>query len=266
MSDPDIVPVIFLGVVMAGTVALALLVSGLHSRLDSVARRVGGQAVYGRSAVGGHVIWHRGTTPFYYYERGRGADCWSVISIGPLAQRLPAFQLRSRHLEPPIPAPPHESPLPADLALEAQFRCVHTSPGPPPGLLTDSLLQAWNALLVAVHPRLPTLEVLTDRARVWIPGVETRRRTLAAIEPACAVLELLLGGEDEAPQGAIQVTDVLLQAAGPEAVCQVCGEPVGSGPVRCGKCATPHHRDCWDCTGCCSVFGCGCRDWRYHSE
>ncbi len=41
-------------------------------------------------------------------------------------------------------------------------------------------------------------------------------------------------------------------------VCQVCGEGVGEREiVKCEKCETPHHRDCWDYAGQCSTFGCG---------
>lgn len=40
--------------------------------------------------------------------------------------------------------------------------------------------------------------------------------------------------------------------------CPVCGEGVSSqDAVACGDCGTPHHPDCWEFTGYCSVFGCG---------
>ena len=45
--------------------------------------------------------------------------------------------------------------------------------------------------------------------------------------------------------------------AGPP-VCKVCGEAiVGDDPwVVCTTCQTPHHRDCWEFIGTCSIFGC----------
>ena len=44
--------------------------------------------------------------------------------------------------------------------------------------------------------------------------------------------------------------------AGPP-ICKVCGEPiVETARVICGSCRTPHHGDCWDFIGGCSVFGC----------
>ena len=39
--------------------------------------------------------------------------------------------------------------------------------------------------------------------------------------------------------------------------CLVCGDPVSSQRVDCRQCRTPHHRECWDYIGKCSVFGCG---------
>jgi hypothetical protein len=43
-----------------------------------------------------------------------------------------------------------------------------------------------------------------------------------------------------------------------EASCQVCGTALAAGAVvRCAKCRTPHHRDCWEFNGRCSTFACG---------
>jgi len=39
-------------------------------------------------------------------------------------------------------------------------------------------------------------------------------------------------------------------------VCQVCGDGIEL-PVHCCKCRTPHHRDCWEYYGSCSVYACG---------
>jgi hypothetical protein len=40
-------------------------------------------------------------------------------------------------------------------------------------------------------------------------------------------------------------------------ICKVCGEEiVGHEMVYCQRCKTPHHGDCWQYTGACSVYGC----------
>ena len=40
-------------------------------------------------------------------------------------------------------------------------------------------------------------------------------------------------------------------------ICKVCGEPIAAGEVIvCSVCNTPHHRDCWEYVGACSIYGC----------
>jgi Prokaryotic RING finger family 1 len=40
-------------------------------------------------------------------------------------------------------------------------------------------------------------------------------------------------------------------------ICKVCGEPIAAGAVIvCAACNTPHHRDCWEYVGTCSIYGC----------
>jgi hypothetical protein len=39
-------------------------------------------------------------------------------------------------------------------------------------------------------------------------------------------------------------------------VCQVCGTEIAGAPRLCERCDTPHHADCWEYTGRCSVYGC----------
>jgi hypothetical protein len=43
--------------------------------------------------------------------------------------------------------------------------------------------------------------------------------------------------------------------AGPP-VCKVCGEPIAPPTVICAVCRAPHHRDCWEFVGACSIYGC----------
>jgi hypothetical protein len=40
-------------------------------------------------------------------------------------------------------------------------------------------------------------------------------------------------------------------------ICKVCGEGINGDMVFCRRCKTPHHADCWQFNGCCSVYGCG---------
>ncbi|MEK6235743.1 MAG: DUF3137 domain-containing protein, partial [Planctomycetales bacterium] len=42
-------------------------------------------------------------------------------------------------------------------------------------------------------------------------------------------------------------------------VCQICGEEIHGNAAVCRSCKTPHHRDCWQYYGACSIYGCGGR-------
>jgi hypothetical protein len=52
---------------------------------------------------------------------------------------------------------------------------------------------------------------------------------------------------------------VTIVATGSEgrAACQVCGSELKEDVVRCLRCQTPHHRECWEYSGACSTFACG---------
>ncbi|MBI4862212.1 MAG: hypothetical protein HY815_18435 [Candidatus Riflebacteria bacterium] len=43
--------------------------------------------------------------------------------------------------------------------------------------------------------------------------------------------------------------------------CRVCAHGVPAAvAVACARCSSPHHADCWEFIGGCSVYGCGCRE------
>ena len=43
-----------------------------------------------------------------------------------------------------------------------------------------------------------------------------------------------------------------------ETRCPVCGTPLSRGSVvRCSKCRSAHHADCWKFNGLCATFACG---------
>ena len=43
-----------------------------------------------------------------------------------------------------------------------------------------------------------------------------------------------------------------------DSMCRICGASLAEGAVlRCAKCNTPHHKDCWEFNGQCSTYACG---------
>lgn len=65
----------------------------------------------------------------------------------------------------------------------------------------------------------------------------------------------VLPGADGKDRVTLSETRVKVDA---ESECGVCGASLAEGAlVRCEKCRTPHHADCWDFNGRCSIFACG---------
>ncbi len=68
----------------------------------------------------------------------------------------------------------------------------------------------------------------------------------------------LYDGAIEAPATGIEFVETPAARPSVEAIiCQVCGEAIGVERVVCRRCRTPHHPDCWEYYGACSIYGCG---------
>lgn len=89
------------------------------------------------------------------------------------------------------------------------------------------------------------------RVKGWPPSrTELDRWLLLAFQ----LLDALPGADGK---GRVAL-GVLRQRIDAESICKICGAGLADGAVvRCLKCATPHHRDCWDFNGRCSTFACG---------
>jgi hypothetical protein len=95
--------------------------------------------------------------------------------------------------------------------------------------------------------------------------VQVDRNLGTQTEPLCNAVALAVGILD---QLVLSVQTRLTQgiaivAAGPASaedagppLCKVCGEAINDKHVVCTTCRTPHHRDCWQFVGGCSIFGC----------
>jgi len=69
-------------------------------------------------------------------------------------------------------------------------------------------------------------------------------------------LELYDRAAGSTAKGILFLDDGAAQPLG-EVQCRVCGEAIRGALVYCRRCKTPHHRECWQYTGACSVYGCG---------
>jgi hypothetical protein len=81
---------------------------------------------------------------------------------------------------------------------------------------------------------------------------------LLAVREALAVHDGLQAGVDSRLRQGISIVEAgptRPEDAGPP-ICKVCGEPILTPGVVCDTCQTPHHRDCWEFIGSCSIYGC----------
>ncbi|RUL89045.1 RING finger protein [Tautonia sociabilis] len=116
---------------------------------------------------------------------------------------------------------------------------------PPAGMLVST---SPERLLVQVDRNLGTSVAALD----------------AAVRESLVLHDLLrLGVAERMAEGIAIVEDPPEAEAEAEAetgppICKVCNEPIlpGEDRVSCSSCRTPHHRDCWNFVGTCSIYGC----------
>ena len=85
----------------------------------------------------------------------------------------------------------------------------------------------------------------------------------AAVREALGLHDALIAGVATKMSEGVSVIDsgpASASDSGPP-VCKVCGGLIELGPrMTCRRCKAPHHRDCWEFIGSCSIFGCNGRE------
>jgi hypothetical protein len=109
-----------------------------------------------------------------------------------------------------------------------------------------------SGMLVSINPERILVQV--DR------NLGSNAESLAyAVQEALTLHDGLLEGVGRRKNQGISIVeqpDAWNEDTGPT-ICKVCGEPIAAGPVICcAVCNTPHHRDCWEYVGSCSIYGC----------
>jgi hypothetical protein len=108
-----------------------------------------------------------------------------------------------------------------------------------------------NGMLVSINPERMLVQV--DRNL----GLDPEALAHAVREALLIHDGLLEGVASRMSQGVsiVAVGPADAEDGGPP-ICKVCGEPITSPGVLCASCKTPHHRDCWEFVGNCSIYGC----------
>ena len=126
--------------------------------------------------------------------------------------------------------------------------------GPPAREAIANLQRGVHAggMLVSINPERMLVQI--DRNL----GQSTEALSWA-VQNALVLHDGLIEGVSRRVTQGIAIVD---QPGGPDEsegppICKVCGEPIAQGAVIvCAVCNTPHHRDCWEYVGACSIYGC----------
>jgi hypothetical protein len=108
-----------------------------------------------------------------------------------------------------------------------------------------------SGMLVSINPE----RLLVQVDRNLAPQPES---LLFAVQQALAIHDGLQAGvASRLGQGIaiVEAGPAHAEDTGPP-VCKVCGEPILVPAVICTTCRAPHHRDCWEFIGACSIYGC----------
>lgn len=195
---------------------------------------VAGQPAPPRTRV---VARFANATPFRLelYPRGRQAPSQPPKGTRPVRTEAPDFdgQYVAHSNDPQIAAELLRTPM-VRAALEELRRLA-----PPSGMLAS------------VNPE--RLLVQVDRDLGSLPvGLETAVRAALILHD---YLRASVGSRIGDGVEIVSVGRASPEDAGPP-ICKVCGEAIVAEFVTCGQCRAPHHRDCWEFIGGCSIFGC----------
>jgi len=127
-------------------------------------------------------------------------------------------------------------------------------------VLSPAARWAIQSLQRLVHPGGLYVTVSPERLLTQIDrGLSENAEALfEAVAETLALREALLAGVAKRFAEGVTLLDASAddEPVGPS-ICKVCGEPIDGGPVAvCETCGAPHHRECWEYVGRCSIYGC----------
>lgn len=128
--------------------------------------------------------------------------------------------------------------------------------------LSPNARRVINTLQKGVHAGGMLVSINPERILVQIDrNLGLKTEALAwAVQNALVLHDGLIEGVSRRITQGIAIVDppddAWVEDEGPP-ICKVCGEPIAGGAVIvCAVCGTPHHRDCWEYVGACSIYGC----------
>ncbi len=129
--------------------------------------------------------------------------------------------------------------------------------------LSNPVRDAINRLQDLVHAGGILVSINPERMLVQVDRnlAQTGDALSYAVCEALIILDGLLDGVRRRMTQGIAIVDADQAGAWDEdigpPICKVCGEPIDEEVrIVCASCNTPHHRDCWEYVGACSIYGC----------
>jgi len=149
-----------------------------------------------------------------------------------------------------------------DREFDGAFAVLANDPDMARDVLAPGARWAIESLQRLVHPGGLTLAVSPERLLVQIDrDLSDDADALSdGVSEALTIHQALRDGvRKRISEGVtlLEGDDEPDPAEGPP-VCKVCGEAADAGAIIvCASCGAPHHRECWEFVGWCSIYGCG---------
>lgn len=216
------------------TVAAGITGASVRNDVEIWFRRSG---LEGRVEFPGENPARSGGTDFVVKTFGLGIDLLEVRTAGILHDLANLFGFRDLQVGDPV--------------FDDRFHLSASDEGKARAILTPPVRSILRQMSIYgdFHWRLSRAGFL-----LHLSGAPVTPRELNAwLRTVFELLDALPGPWTTDPLG-LERAEVRVNAG---AICQVCGTTLSRGAlVRCVKCATPHHRDCWEFNGRCSIFAC----------
>lgn len=136
-------------------------------------------------------------------------------------------------------------------ANDHEMACTFLSPPVRSSIGWLDRLSPPGGFLISINPE----RMLVQIDRNLGQGVEGLDE---AVRESLVIHEGLRRGVSERLSDGIAIVSAGPASAGDSGppICKVCGELIDGPGVLCDTCRTPHHHDCWEFVGACSIYGC----------
>lgn len=147
---------------------------------------------------------------------------------------------------------------------ERTFEATFSLEGEPYDLLEGFRTPRAKGQLIRLRDKLGQsrlqVAVTGETLIVRKPDVFSKHELREFVEMSVDLFETVRNYEQAPADEAMAIVTAEQKPAEP-GVCQVCGEVIAGQEVRCSRCHSPHHLECWNYNGECSIYACGSKQY-----